>query len=297
MGFAQHQSFHIRDGWLRKGMIEIAQNEAIFTDSNAYLKFGLGKNMVEALRFWMPATGLSKEETRLSDRKHVQKLTPFGQAVLQNDPYLEDDGTLWLVHYHLLKNPQGATSWYWFFNHFARLDFDREQFVKELSLWNALRGAKDIVKSSLEKDFECLVKTYQPRELNASPEDTIECPLVHLKLMSLEVIQGCRRYHLNRPEPRTIPPLVLLYVLKKWQEEYREGALQVSLREILSSPCSPGRTFLLGMRLAEAIRRANEAVPNFAFRFTRTAGLDVLTVPNVQSDEILEQQFAMSLTV
>jgi hypothetical protein len=113
--------------------------------------------------------------------------------------------------------------------------------------------------------------------------------------MSFEVTEGHKRYHLNRPEPRSIPPLVLLYVLKGWQEEHKEGALQVSLREILANPCAPGRTFLLGMRLAEAIRRANEFAPKFAFRFTRTAGLDVLTVPEVSSEDILEYHFTASL--
>ena len=34
------------------------------------------------------------------------------------DPYLEDIGTLWLLHYNLAKNMEDATSWYFFFNEF-----------------------------------------------------------------------------------------------------------------------------------------------------------------------------------
>jgi len=285
MGFAQHQSFHIRDGWLRKGLIEAQNNPFIFTDPDAYLKFGLGKNMVEALRFWMVATGLTIEENTPSRKRH-QILTQFGNLVIETDPYLEDDGTLWLIHYHLLKNKNAATAWYWFFNHFGRLIFDRDLFVKELSIWNALQETKEIATSSIEKDFDCLVRTYLPRERNTSPEDILECPLVHLKLLSVENENGRRRYNINRPEPTTIPPLVLLYVIKRWQEESQERAIQVSLRDMLAGVNSPGRTFLLGMRLNEAIRRAVD-LTNLGFTITRTAGLDTLSIPNISSEEML----------
>jgi hypothetical protein len=294
MGFAQHQSFHIREGWLRKGMSEVYQDEAIFTDPEAYIRFGLGKNMVEALRFWMTATGLTAEVIR-QDRKRIQQLTTFGRLVLANDPYLEDDGSLWLIHYHLLKKPEGATTWYWFFNHFARLTFERDHCINELTLWNAMQGTKDIAKSSLEKDIDCLIRTYLPREQATSPEDTLECPLVHLKLFSLEISDNHKRYNLNRPAPRSIPPLVLLYVLKNWQEEKDPNALQVSLRDTLSSRSSPGRTFLLGMRLAEAFRWAGELYPDLGLYLTRTAGLDLITLPQASSAEILNRHFQVGV--
>ncbi len=138
MSFAQHQTFHMRDGWLRKGLNEIHTNPAIFTDPNAYLQFGLGKNMVEALRFWMRATGLTEEVSNGSRR--IQKITAFGEIVRQHDPYFEDDGSLWLIHYHLIKQSTEATAWYWFFNHYARLSFDRDGFVNELALWNVMQN-------------------------------------------------------------------------------------------------------------------------------------------------------------
>lgn len=296
MSFAQHQTFHIRDGWLRKGLNEVEKNPAIFTDPNAYLRFGLGKNMVEALRFWMRATGLTKEIA--STGRRIQMITEFGEIVGQHDPYLEDDGSLWLIHYHLLKQPEEATAWYWFFNHYTRFSFERAGFVNELSLWQAMQngGGKEISKSSLQRDFDCFVKTYLPRQGSESPEDNLECPLVHLRLLSFEHVGGQKQYHLNRPDHRAIPPLVLLYVIKNWQEEHQPGALQVSLRDLLAGACSPGRTFLLGMRLAEAIRRASEAAPTeFSLRLTRTAGLDVLTLPSAASVEILKAHYASAV--
>lgn len=298
MSFAQHQTFHIRDGWLRKGLSEVALNPAIFTDPQAYLRFGLGKNMVEALRFWMRATGLTHEIS--SGGRRTQELTFFGKLIAQHDPYLEDDASLWFIHYSLLKQREEATAWYWFFNHYARFSFAREGFVSELALWQAIEsvGGKEISKSSLQRDFDCFIKTYLPRQGSESPEDNLECPLVHLRLLSVETVGSQKEYHLNRPDPRDIPPLTLLYVIKSWQEEFQPGALQVSLRDLLAGKCSPGRTFLLGMRLVEAIRRASEASPaEFSLRLTRTAGLDVLTLPAVESQEILAAHYQQANAV
>lgn len=290
MSYALHQSFHIRDGWLRKGIVEVENNPAVFSELEAPLTLGLGKNMVEALRFWLPATGLSKIN-KVKGRS-LQELTYFGKLVLTHDPYLEDDGTLWLIHYNLIKNSDTATTWYWFFNHFGRLSFNRTQFIEELEQWNVMQGGKETARSSFEKDFDCFIRTYLLRDNLSSPEDTQESPLVHLRLLSAVTLgNNTKQYNLNRPDPRIIPPGILFYVIKKWQEEHQPDAVQVSLRDLLVGQASPGRTFLLGMRLAEAIRWAIETKPEAGMRFTHTAGLDVLTLSQLNSEELLNRHY------
>src|SRR5574341_1496871 len=122
MPFAKHETFHIREGWLFKGMSAIKTTEAegrlptIFLDRDAPEQLGIGRNMVRALRFWMQATGLAKEQ--LEDHYATQRLTSFGEWVWQHDRYLEDETTIWLIHYHLACSRDQATTWYWFFNHF-----------------------------------------------------------------------------------------------------------------------------------------------------------------------------------
>ena len=86
MYFAKHETFHIRDGWLTKGLRTLQQDQRIFFDPEAPEKLGMGKNMVRSLRFWMQATGLT-EEVR-SDALTVQKPTLLGQLIHDNDPYL-----------------------------------------------------------------------------------------------------------------------------------------------------------------------------------------------------------------
>ena len=116
MYFAKHETFHIRDGWLTKGLLTIQEQPRIFLDDEAPEELGLGKNMVRALRFWMQATGLAEEI--FEDGQKIQKATKLGELIRDYDPYLETDGSLWLIHYNLVCSKEFATSWYWFFNHY-----------------------------------------------------------------------------------------------------------------------------------------------------------------------------------
>ncbi len=68
-------------------------------EDEAMVELGVGKNMVRAIRFWATATGVANN--RGADGWEI---TPFGIALLdQNglDPYLEDNQTLWLLHWKL----------------------------------------------------------------------------------------------------------------------------------------------------------------------------------------------------
>jgi hypothetical protein len=95
MPYAKHESFHIRQGWLSKGMEAIRQDPRVLRRETAPMDLGLGRNMVRALRFWLVATGLTKQEW---ENQLVQALTPFGEMVWRYDRYLENEGTLWLIH-------------------------------------------------------------------------------------------------------------------------------------------------------------------------------------------------------
>ena len=117
MRFRAHDTFYIRKGWLSKGMKNIVQKPNVFVDKNENPMdvLGIGANMVKALRYWLPAVGLTEEAT---SGVRTQKLTGFGRLVFKNDKFIEEIGTLYLLHYNLVKNQANATAWYWFFNKF-----------------------------------------------------------------------------------------------------------------------------------------------------------------------------------
>lgn len=292
MSFAKHQTFHIRDGWLRKGMVAVKNDPGIFLSEKAPEQLGLGVNMVGALRFWMVATGLTEKE--YENRRRVQHLTSFGKRVLEYDEYLEEDGTLWLIHYHLAKNPAEATTWYWFFNHSAKLVFDKEQFVSELDFWIRQTESKEVSRRSLERDFDCFLRTYLPSDRALSPEDTIECPLSALELLSADNTKDEKRktYRFLKPSVARFHPLIALYVIKRWQKEERFNAPQITFGDVLRSPANAGRVFNLdASSLSELFGRLNEEHPDFSVYLTRTEGLDTLSLPNVSSEAILDAYY------
>lgn len=108
-----HETFFIRKGWLTKGMKYVRQNPDVFTAKEPDRKpmdvLGIGSNMVLSLRYWLQTVGLTTEE-KGEKGKRIQRLTPFGELVFANDKYIEEIGTLYLLHYKLASNKENATS-------------------------------------------------------------------------------------------------------------------------------------------------------------------------------------------
>jgi hypothetical protein len=292
MPFAKHETFHIREGWLFKGMsaIETAEAEGqlptIFLDRDAPERLGIGRNMVRALRFWMQATGLAEEQ--LEDHYATQRLTSFGEWVWQYDRYLEDETTLWLIHYHLACSRDQATTWYWFFNHFAPVTFEDNACLDALRSWVVSHQPEQkIALSSLKKDVHCLLRTYLPDEKARTPEDLTESPLARLGMLN-SLDSGQHRYRLERLDPTRLDPLALLYVLVDQQQKKRPGTFQVGLTQVLREPMNAGRVFNLTTAvLSDLLAALNKQHPDWQVRFERAAGLDQLTLPGVEGDEVL----------
>lgn len=295
MSFAKHETFYIRDGWLNKGIHAINENENSFLEDEAPERLGLGKNMVQALRFWMKATGLAQEG--FSNKRSAQVLTRFGKYVLDYDPYQELDGTLWFLHYNLITNEEHTTTWYWFFNHYIPTRFTHREFLARLQSWvniQADEDSKNVAESSLRKDFDCLIKTYLHGQREGSPEDVLESPLTSLGLLSSytdiddETNKKVRYYRLEAGSLDKIHPLVMLYVLLKTQERERPEARQISLQIALREPCNVGRTFnIKPTDFEDVLSRLADQYPEWRVQLTRTSGLDQLTLPDIFSDEVM----------
>ena len=295
--FAKHETFYIREGWLFKGMAAIQHMEdgedlpTIFLDRDAPERLGIGRNMVHALRYWMQATGLTEEQF---EGRAVQRLTPsFGEIVWQYDRYLENEGTLWLIHYHLVCNRELATSWYWFFNHYVPTSFTDKQALESLQHWVVTaEPERRVARGSLKKDVTCLLRTYLPDNRAKTPEYLRESPLAQLGIM-LEFGEGSqKRYHLQRVDGSRLHPLITLYVMLDRQKKERENSSEVRLSEILQEPMNVGRVFNVTTAvLTDLIATLNKNYPDMGIRFVRTAGLDQLTLPTIEPEEVLHEYY------
>ena len=125
--FARHETFHPRYGWFRKAYNFAAKDTRIFSREDAPVRLGVGKNMVRAIRFWGLAAKLIKPN-RQSSKSHASELapTPLGHflfGVSGWDRYMEDPGTLWLLHWLLLARPCRLPVWWLAFNEFHPVEF------------------------------------------------------------------------------------------------------------------------------------------------------------------------------
>ena len=283
MLFGGHETFHIRDGWLHKGLGASHKDPMVFADPFATDVLGVGRNMVKAIRYWMVAAGLA-EEASVSDgegrRKPQVSLSPVGKTILRKDPYFEEEMTLWLLHYHLATNKRRATAWYWAFNEFPMTNFDSKAFVTYLSRWTSVENPKKVTKvETLAKDFNCLIRTYTAERLSSrklTPEDVFECPLASLRLIDAFQSAGNFRINVNN---RAIPEPVFAFSILDFMRKNDVEGSHIGFKELSSRPGSPGRVFALNADgVLENLSRIESKYGKKNFAFSRTAGLNSLKV-------------------
>lgn len=160
MQINKHKSFYIRDGWPTKIVDAVVNEPFIFSPSNelkAVDMIGVGRVMVESMRYWAIALGISVESKAASGICH--RLTEIGDMIRAYDPYCQRVGTLWLLHRNLATNADIATAWYWAFNEMNAKSFKKETFVSGFSSYIQRIGDK-AAKSIIEKEFDCFKNTY-----------------------------------------------------------------------------------------------------------------------------------------
>ena len=270
MKFRAHDTFAIRKGWLHKGLRHVINNPRIFVDKdvNPMDEFGIGANMVKALRYWLQATGLTVEGT---GNNRNQVLTPFGEMVWANDPYLEEEGTLFLLHYFLASNKELATAWYFFFNHYKMMEISEDSFVAAVKTF-LLQENEDIVSDrALTDDFDCIIKTYTTSN-SSTPENNMECPLSELALITAS--DGQKKKFVKKT-PRVINPLILLAVIIN-ENQKANGENEIKISKLESAPCNIGKIFNLDeLSIAQYLDKLQS---KDLIKVNRTAGLDIISL-------------------
>ena len=131
--FYKHQTFHIRDVWLHKGIKILNDDPKSLSAANEpHHILGVGKNMVDSIRYWMQATGLATLDEGTKGGAVPLLTTKLANLIFESDPYFEESVTLWLTHIELASNKKLATLWYWIFNEYGVRDFNSERITNSL---------------------------------------------------------------------------------------------------------------------------------------------------------------------
>lgn len=289
--FSGHETFPLRYGWLKKAYDAVderegcADSKGAFTNDSAIAHFGVGKNMVLSMRHWATASGVIAE----GETPGTLTTTPLGRQIFGIegfDPYMEHPTSLWLVHWHLAGRPE-KTTWYWSFNNFPAITFEREVLVRGLEKVAKDREWPRVSATTIRRDVECFLRTYVARlpAVNASPEDTLESPLAELGL--IKAVGKRDGFRFVRGPKSSLREGVFLYALIDFWLKY-STAQTLSFEAIAHEPGSPGRVFLLDENDVADRLLALEDFTRGAFRWSETAGLkQVLRESNLDLEATL----------
>jgi len=248
--FARHETFHPRYGWFRKAYAVAASDPYAFSRDDAPVVIGVGKNMVRAIRFWGLAAKLIIEDPHSANRRAPQFVpTRRGYALFGEqgwDPYMEDPGTLWLLHWLLLAPPSRLPVWWLAFNELNAVEFSDTDLTAAIS--TQLEAVADWTaphESSVSKDISALLRAYAPVDSSrrGSIDDLLDCPLRELNLLRRSPATGLHRFTLG-PKP-TLPSAIVAYAVLDYIDRTGSSGRTATLGRLAQEPGSPGRAFKL----------------------------------------------------
>jgi len=294
--FAGHESFPLRYAWLPKAVAHCRRRPGAFSDEEAAMvDLGVGKNMVRAIRHWGLACGVLEPVPIPNKRGAGVQPSQFGEAVLGErgiDPYLEDTGTLWLLHWKLTSNPAGPTTWYWAFNVLPELEFTKDQLLKGLADLVERKAWKRVATSTLNRDVDCFVRTYLPSRTSkrTTLEDCIDSPLVELCL--LQGFDDGQSFAFERGHHATLPSEVVTYAVLEYWSMVAPHRNSLAFDHIAYYPQSPGRVFKLSENALMDHLENVETLTDRAIGFDTTAGLrQLLKRKDFDADQFFDRHW------
>jgi len=273
--FSGHETFPLRYGWLKKVFDRVAETESQPENrldcwgDDAIARFGVGKNMVASMRHWAKATDVIEEPGNNIVRTKMFGQLLFGPRGL--DPFMENPSTLWLIHWKL-SNCAARTTWYWAFNHYPSITFERESLINGLYEVKKERQWPRVSYSTIKNDVACFIRTYvahQPHSKSGG-EDTLESPLTELGLIKPISNSGGFRF-VRGPKLNLSNGVFAHCLVDYWSRVSKASTL--SFESIAHSPGSPGRVFLLDEDDVVDRLSSLEGVTKGALRWIETAGL------------------------
>lgn len=288
IAFGRHETFGLRYGWLTKGYKALEKDKKVFSSENATVELGVGVNMVHSIRYWLSATQMI--DANLNP-------TTFGKFIFDKksgcDPYLEDEATIWLIHWALATNPELATSWYWFFNRFHKAEFNNEELATALADWIKGHIKTKVSASTVKADASLMVRMYSPGKSSSHIpiEETLDSPLSLLRLVNQTAND---RTYQSKPNSRpNLPVGIFAYAASELFQE--KGVTSIPIEDLMYSrdnlPALGSVFRLTESDLIAKLEKMIAYIPN-KFEIRETAGIHQLYRLNlVVPSDYLEKHY------
>lgn len=264
--FSGHDSFQCRQLWLKKGYDFVKEGRS-FNDDDAVVKLGVGKNMVSSIRFWLKAFNVI-------DHKDIP--TEFGSRLLDDengyDPFLEQEASLWLLHYQLVKN--GFASIYsLIFNEFRKekLFYNKETFVNYVKRIGEGNPDLNFNENTVAKDFIVFTNLYKNDPESKDVEDSFSGILSEIELLKTTRKGKEEQFYIENTERDNLPEAVVLFSIL----ENSNYGNSISLNSLEFDFNSPGSIFALNR--SGLMNKISDLIDGFNdITFTDQAGIKEL---------------------
>lgn len=266
--FSGHESFHCRNVWLKKGY-DFLDKEHKFNEPTAVVDLGVGKNMVSSINYWMKSFGLVKKNNSLSD------LADFLFGKNGADPYLEDNATLWLLHFHLVTD-DFASIYSLLFNEFRkkRIEFNKKHFLYFIRR-KCEEANSNLNQKTVQRDISVILRNYvKPKKGNKNLEDIFSGIFIDLNL--IEPLKKFNEeemdwYKIENKDRTDIPAELILYcILSNIGDNH-----SITFDDMLFRNNSVGNVFALSSKgLLEKINMLTKKYSSITF--TDDAGIRLL---------------------
>ena len=252
--FSGHESFVCRYTWLPKAVNMLSDNPRAFANEDeAMVCLGVGKNMVRSIRFWADVFGVTE-----SRGKGGIFPTEFGNMIFDkkgHDPFLEDDQTLWLLHWKLSTQfEEPLFAWHYLLNRWHEPDFTKLSVLASLEQ-EVVRQERKLSRTTLVRHLDTFIHTYVPTRTpkEAIREENLDCPLVELELLrrvgDRETDEGTGKrepiYAFRFEQKPEISSELFVYCLADFFSRKHPTEFTLPFREVATGHGSPGQIFKL----------------------------------------------------
>lgn len=248
--FSGHETFPLRVAWLPKAVASVSQGKDPFSNPREGMRIlGLGKNMVMSLECWSEFFGV------LHRPDGHWEVTEFGNLIFGADgfdPFMEDQRTLWLLHWKASTNcTRPFFAWHWFSNLHHEPEFTLNEAVRAFQA-ESDTYPRPLSQTTLRQHLDVFLRTYVASESTGGqlPEDMLDSPL-----SSLGIIQklGERRgergrdplFSIDVRKKSSISNNLFRFCLHDWWNSFVGDEQTVLFSDVAFGRYSPGRVLRL----------------------------------------------------
>ena len=265
--FAGHQTFHPRFGWIKKAFDGVQFDQGIFNREDSTVLLGVGKNMVDAIKFWGLALKVIQKISHVGKKRESHVVpTELGLALFDSahgfDPYLENPSTLWILHWNSLSAPSILPIWRIFFDEYAAIEFTSEEFLRFADEQLSGTTWKKPVAASIEKDLDCLIRMYSSRPARGRQtiDDLMDSPFRQLGLV-IPSPAGPNTHRFALGEKPYLADEVIVYSALDYLLKTDSNSKTITTTRLTSDSGSPGRIFKISEEeISKAIERCAKYV-------------------------------------